>query len=170
KVVSHKKDELNHILDQFNIQVDNPVSVLNQDTSRNFLNSSDPKDKYRFFLKATQLEQVSSDYELIIEQQAIIKNTLDKKQETLPAMQRQVLVLEEKYKDIAQLKTMKEQVEELKKERVWAEVIATEKQLGPLSKEEGDQKAKLPRYEERVKKCEVSGTLSVQSRRLFRLV
>lgn len=35
----------------------------------------------QFFLKATQLEQVSSDYELIIEQQAIIKNTLDKKQE-----------------------------------------------------------------------------------------
>ena len=28
-------------------QVDNPVSVLNQDTSRNFLNSSDPKDKYK---------------------------------------------------------------------------------------------------------------------------
>ena len=42
-------------------------------------------------------------------------------------MQRQVLVLEEKYKDIAQLKTMKEQVEELKKERVWAEVIDAEK-------------------------------------------
>lgn len=47
--------------------------------------------------------------------------------QTLPAMQRQVLVLEEKYKDIAQLKTMKEQVEELKKERVWAEVIDAEK-------------------------------------------
>jgi len=29
------------------VQVDNPVSVLNQDTSRNFLNSSDPKDKYK---------------------------------------------------------------------------------------------------------------------------
>ena len=42
-------------------------------------------------------------------------------------MQRQVHVLEEKYKDIAQLKSMKEQVEELKKERVWAEVIDTEK-------------------------------------------
>ena len=49
--------------------------------------------------------------------------------QTLPAMQRQVKVLEEKYKDIAQLKSMKEQVEELKKERVWAEVIATEKVL-----------------------------------------
>ncbi|KAJ7385875.1 Structural maintenance of chromosomes protein 6 [Desmophyllum pertusum] len=115
KVISQKKDELNHILDQFNIQVDNPVSVLNQDTSRNFLNSSDPKDKYKFFLKATQLEQMSSDYQLIIEQQDIIKNTLDRKQETLPAMQRQVQTLEEKYKDIAQLKNMKEQVEDLKK-------------------------------------------------------
>lgn len=42
-------------------------------------------------------------------------------------MQRQVQLLEEKYKDIAQLKNMKEQVEDLKKERVWAEVIETEK-------------------------------------------
>jgi hypothetical protein len=31
----------------FSLKVDNPVSVLNQDTSRNFLNSSDPKDKYK---------------------------------------------------------------------------------------------------------------------------
>lgn len=35
----------------------------------------------QFFLKATQLEQMSSDYQLIIEQQDIIKNTLDRKQE-----------------------------------------------------------------------------------------
>ncbi|XP_078353144.1 structural maintenance of chromosomes protein 6-like [Oculina patagonica] len=154
KVVSQKKDELNHILDQFNIQVDNPVSVLNQDTSRNFLNSSDPKDKYKFFLKATQLEQMSTDYQLIIEQQDIIKNTLDRKQETLPAMQHKVQQLEEKYKDIAQLKNMKEQVEDLKKERVWAEVIEAEKKLGPLAKEEDNQKAKLPRYEEKVTGCQ----------------
>jgi len=36
---------------------------------------------FQFFLKATQLEQMSSDYQLIIEQQDIIKNTLDRKQE-----------------------------------------------------------------------------------------
>lgn len=35
----------------------------------------------QFFLKATQLEQMSTDYELIIEQQEIIKNTLERKQE-----------------------------------------------------------------------------------------
>ena len=42
-------------------------------------------------------------------------------------MYKQVLRLEEKYKDMAQLKTMKEQVEELIKERVWAEIIELEK-------------------------------------------
>lgn len=73
KTISTKKEELIHVLDQFGIQVglwwinnfdnmsigfwfskplfslkvDNPVSVLNQDTSRNFLNTSDPKDKYK---------------------------------------------------------------------------------------------------------------------------
>jgi len=49
--------------------------------------------------------------------------------QTLPEMKKQVKKLEDKYKDIAQLKTMKEQVEELKKERVWAEVIELEKVL-----------------------------------------
>jgi hypothetical protein len=47
KVISTKKDDLSRILDQFNIQVDNPVAVLNQDTSRNFLNSKSPQDKYK---------------------------------------------------------------------------------------------------------------------------
>lgn len=47
KVISTKKDDLTRILDQFNIQVDNPVAVLNQDTSKNFLNSKSPQDKYK---------------------------------------------------------------------------------------------------------------------------
>ena len=42
-------------------------------------------------------------------------------------MHKEVRRLEEKYKDLAQLKNMKEQVEELVKERIWAEVIELEK-------------------------------------------
>lgn len=30
-----------------NIQVDNPVSILNQDTSRNFLNTKSASDKFK---------------------------------------------------------------------------------------------------------------------------
>lgn len=46
-VVSHKKEELVHILDHMNIQVDNPVSLLDQDTSRHFLHSNNPAHKYK---------------------------------------------------------------------------------------------------------------------------
>ena len=46
-VVSTKREELAYILEHFNIQVDNPMAILNQDTSRNFLHSKSPNDKYR---------------------------------------------------------------------------------------------------------------------------
>ena len=45
--VSNKKEELGHVTEQFNIQVDNPLAVLNQDTSRNFLHSANPRAKYQ---------------------------------------------------------------------------------------------------------------------------
>jgi chromosome segregation ATPase len=62
EVVSSKKEELDRIVSAFNIQVDNPISILNQDTARTFLNSSDPYEKYKLFMKATQLEQIQRTY------------------------------------------------------------------------------------------------------------
>ena len=47
RVVSTKREDLVLILDHMNIQVDNPVSLLNQDTSRNFLHSNNPAHKYK---------------------------------------------------------------------------------------------------------------------------
>ena len=46
-IVSHKKEDLVVILDHWNIQVDNPVSLLDQDTSRHFLHSNNPGHKYK---------------------------------------------------------------------------------------------------------------------------
>jgi hypothetical protein len=57
-VVSSRKEELDRIVSAFNIQIENPISMLNQDTARTFLNSRDPRVKYKLFMKATQLEQI----------------------------------------------------------------------------------------------------------------
>jgi hypothetical protein len=51
KLVSNKKSELDNIVEQFNIQVDNPVCFLNQETSKHFLNSSNKSDKYKVSIK-----------------------------------------------------------------------------------------------------------------------
>lgn len=45
--MSTKKQDLNLILDYFNIQIENPVTVLNQETSKNFLCSNKPTDRYK---------------------------------------------------------------------------------------------------------------------------
>ena len=46
-MVSTKKEELDAILEQFNIQVENPITILNQDASKTFYYSKNPKDKYK---------------------------------------------------------------------------------------------------------------------------
>jgi chromosome segregation ATPase len=47
KVVSVKREELTAICDHMSIQVDNPLTMLSQDSARQFLNSSSPSDKYK---------------------------------------------------------------------------------------------------------------------------
>lgn len=44
------------ILKQLNIQVDNPICILNQDFARIFLIISDDTKMYEFFSKATQID------------------------------------------------------------------------------------------------------------------
>ena len=48
--MSTKKEDLVNVLDHWNIQVDNPVSLLDQDTSRHFLHSNNPTHKYKVSL------------------------------------------------------------------------------------------------------------------------
>ena len=52
KCVSTKRGDLNRILAKMNLQVDNPVCILNQETAKNFLHSSDATQKYKLFERA----------------------------------------------------------------------------------------------------------------------
>lgn len=61
-VVSKSKEELLYILDHFNIQIDNPITILTQECTKKFLNSHDPKIKYKLFMNATNLHDVLQYY------------------------------------------------------------------------------------------------------------
>ncbi|KAM6458961.1 structural maintenance of chromosomes protein 6 isoform 2-T2 [Liasis olivaceus] len=80
-LISSKKEELTAILDHFNIQVDNPVSVLTQEMSKQFLHSKNEGDKYKFFMKATQLEQMKEDYSYIMETKQRTKDQVEQGEE-----------------------------------------------------------------------------------------
>lgn len=62
KIISNRKGDLDEICDYYALQIDNPMNVLTQDMARQFLNSSTPSDKYKFFMKGTQLEHLDGDY------------------------------------------------------------------------------------------------------------
>ncbi|XP_065906821.1 structural maintenance of chromosomes protein 6-like isoform X2 [Dysidea avara] len=128
ELISNKKEELIKILDKFNIQVDNPVSLLNQETSRNFLHSTNPRTLYQLLMKATQLDCILRDYEHIDEQKAIMSDTIDRKKDNLKEMEVEVKRLEELYNGILGLQTLGEKMNDCNHELQWAYVNEIEKE------------------------------------------
>ena len=79
KKISTSKEELVHFLEHCGIQINNPVSILHQDTSRNFLHSSSPAARYELFMKATRLEQMDVDYDKCKEEQKLMCDSIEQK-------------------------------------------------------------------------------------------
>ncbi|RUS90138.1 hypothetical protein EGW08_002105 [Elysia chlorotica] len=144
--ISARRDELMHITDHFNIQVDNPVSILNQDTSRNFLNSKSAGDKFKFFMRATQLEQMSQDYGEVHRHMQCTWQDIDCKKQTLCKMNKEVKVWQSKFKNLAALSELKVKVTKLKNEMAWALVVQKERGMKPLEKTIKNEEAALPQY------------------------
>ena len=58
---SRSKKDLDDMLDKLNIQVENPVAILDQEEAKKFLTGKS-EDKYSFFMKATELERIDRTY------------------------------------------------------------------------------------------------------------
>ncbi len=104
----------------FNIQVDNPICVLNQEVSRNFLNTKNPRDKYTFFMKATLLEDMKNDYATSETDRSISAKLLDNKMKIIPETTKDVKTLERKVKMFNDLVNHKERFAKLNNEALWA--------------------------------------------------
>ncbi|KAL1887645.1 Structural maintenance of chromosomes protein 6 [Sporothrix stenoceras] len=126
QIISTKRADVDEIVEYFYLQVDNPMNVLSQDMARQFLNSSSPALKYRFFVQGVQLEQLDKDYELV-------KQFLDAHTERIPQLKERVAQLQENYDEAERVqKLMKgnEAIREKKRECVdqlaWLQVAEQE--------------------------------------------
>ncbi|XP_002122639.2 structural maintenance of chromosomes protein 6 [Ciona intestinalis] len=153
KVVSTKKEDLLTILDEINLHVDNPLTCLNQEMSKNFLHSKNESDKYKFFLKSTQLDQMSRDYRFIKQQQITMKSVLKQKEKAIPDLKKDVLEKERRFKDLASLQELKAKVEDFKGELAWAHVVQLEHSLKPTKRDLDKEKARTVKYDAALKKC-----------------
>ena len=129
RLISTRKGDLEEICDYFALQIDNPMNVLTQDMARQFLNNSTPYDKYKFFMKGTQLEHLDGDY-LIVEQNLdTIDQDLWKKQEDLKFFEeraqkaRSLLAMSERQD------TLRSRIRRLGEMMAWVQVEEQEKSL-----------------------------------------
>ncbi|XP_043924473.1 structural maintenance of chromosomes protein 6 [Protopterus annectens] len=153
-IVSSKKEELISVLDHFNIQVDNPVTILTQEMSKHFLQSKSEADKYKFFMKATQLEQMKEDLNYIMETYSVTTATVTQQEECLVELKRKVKEKEERYKSISSLEDMKKKLDELKNVMAWALVNELDKQIQPLRDQLKAESLRTVKYDQRVEECQ----------------
>ena len=86
KDMGSSRDALTRITDHFNIDVDNPIVVMSQDSSRQFLHSGKDSDKYKFFVKATLLEDIQHKIAYIKDLVKQVRVVFPKSQHCLPPL------------------------------------------------------------------------------------
>lgn len=135
KIVSTKKAELEDIVDAFALQLDNPMNVLTQDQARQFLNNSNPKEKYKFFLKGTQLENLNNDYKQIeheLEEQEAKAQTLFG---DLRVYRKDYEKAREKARRAGALEQLRAEEQKLQHQAIWAGIQGEEHKLDELETE-----------------------------------
>ncbi|CDO70857.1 hypothetical protein BN946_scf184801.g50 [Trametes cinnabarina] len=147
KVISTKREELQAICDHMNIQVDNPMNILTQDSARQFLSASTPADKYKFFLKGTQLSQLSEEYQTCMENISQTAKVLKRKAEVIPDLEDALEEARARWEEAEKAREQKNKSAELKRELAWAHVASKEEELTKQLNE-------VAHIRHRVQKCE----------------
>ncbi|XP_035224847.1 structural maintenance of chromosomes protein 6-like isoform X2 [Stegodyphus dumicola] len=124
RVISTSKEELNNILTMLDIHLDNPITILTQETSRSFLISKNAgKEKlYQLFYEGTGLQKLQENYQRASELRDQAKADLEKKRMALPEMEKEI----EQWENLL---THAEKVKDLEVELLWAIAIEVEKKL-----------------------------------------
>jgi len=155
KDVGHSREQLMQITDHFNIDVDNPIVVMSQDASRQFLHSGKDTDKYKFFVKATLLEEIQNKLAYVKGQVAEMNTLVVEKENELPQVEEEVRRLQEEADSFTKMDEYIADVEQLRNRLAWCEVYEVEQLVKELHREDVDYKTKTtPEVERKVEECQ----------------
>jgi chromosome segregation ATPase len=170
RIISTKKADLEEICDHFSLQMDNPMNVLSQDMARQFISGSNAAEKYRFFIKGVQLEQLDQDYR-------IIEDNLDNIDAKLDATRPDLKILEEKMEKAKNKLTLSERhngilnkIRDYRRQLAWAQVEAQErirdeyvKEISSADEKIVDAEAHVASFDERYHSADQASTEASQA-------
>eukprot|EP00814_Leptocylindrus_danicus_P018555 CAMPEP_0116018644 /NCGR_PEP_ID=MMETSP0321-20121206/8768_1 /TAXON_ID=163516 /ORGANISM="Leptocylindrus danicus var. danicus, Strain B650" /LENGTH=1217 /DNA_ID=CAMNT_0003489071 /DNA_START=198 /DNA_END=3851 /DNA_ORIENTATION=- len=119
KVVSRLKSDLDTMLDQLNIQVENPVAVLDQEEAKKFL-CGKPEDKYNFFQKATELERIDRSYASTSDNIHDLIEKKDNVQKSLKCARDIVQKLQKEWEECLELERLQDKIDDMRMQLGWA--------------------------------------------------
>ena len=120
KASKDAREEGKRILDNFRINTDNPIAILQQEEAKVLLKVESPENLYRFFLKATLLEQCVVQYRAAKIDLEKTRYMMDTNREQIRELRMQLNIKYEKLQEL--LKSQERDIEEenLQKEFMWA--------------------------------------------------
>jgi chromosome segregation ATPase len=126
RIISTKRDDLQEILDHYQFQIDNPMTVLAQDTARMFLGNSSVDEKYRLFMKGVQLLQLDADYAMMESTVTTMETTLESKKEALQELRNNDRRCKAQLQIFERSTEIENQVRLLQKKFAWVQVKGAE--------------------------------------------
>mmetsp|Transcript_41102 Transcript_41102/g.46704 ORF Transcript_41102/g.46704 Transcript_41102/m.46704 type:complete len:1174 (+) Transcript_41102:96-3617(+) len=119
KTISSNRKDLTALLDQLNIQVENPVAVLDQEEAKKFLTGK-ASDKYSFFTKATDLERLDRTYADVSDSIEELENNGKRVESSLSNVVDTVKRLKAEVEQFTQLEEWEDKISDTRRIQAWA--------------------------------------------------
>jgi len=123
------KEECKRILDKFQIQVDSPIVILQQDEAKEMLKVESPKQLYRFFEKATLIKQCFDEYSEAQAEYSKAQENLKEKSRALRHLTNEYKKARLRYEDIQRNNEMTDELAQAKGEYAWSRVYAARENI-----------------------------------------
>ena len=147
-----KTDVIKAISRHFGIQSANPVHIMTQESTKEFLNAKNQKHKYNLFMEGTTLKQTMDNYD----ESARFLNECDEKNDAkkaeIAATKKMLKDLGETVKVYENLLEHGNSIEQRKKKLTWIPVEQAEKELAEATKEKEKYAVKFESHKEEEKK------------------
>lgn len=146
-VISKSAKDLDIMMRYMNIQVDNPICVLNQEHSRSFLKDTDDRKRFDLFAKASQIEAIDSDLHDCKVSYEACEIKLRTEYRILKIKKDDVNKISEKYRKYMSAETLREKIKDLNDEIVWINIRNMEASIETINKRIKEDRSEVERLE-----------------------
>ncbi|KAG6528203.1 hypothetical protein ZIOFF_010354 [Zingiber officinale] len=134
------------------IDVENPCVIMSQDKSREFLHSGNDKDKFKFFFKATLLQQVSELLQNIRTELTAANAIVDELESSIRPIIKELDELRNKIKSMEHVEEIAQELQLLKKKLAWSWVYDVDREIQEQSEKIKILKDRIPTCQARIDK------------------